>query len=58
MIKVRLYQPERFENWQSKKLSWQWTLYTVFDTIIKLIAPYMPYLTEEIYQDYFRNFQW
>lgn len=55
LIKVRLYKPELFENWEEKKKSWQWTLYKVFFTIIQLIAPYLPHVTEEIYQDYFRK---
>ncbi|MBU0626122.1 class I tRNA ligase family protein [Patescibacteria group bacterium] len=57
MIKVRLYQPERFEQGESKKKSGQWTLYTVFSNILKLIAPYMPHITEEIYQDYFKELE-
>jgi valyl-tRNA synthetase len=32
-------------------------LYTVFDAIVKLIAPYLPHIAEEIYQDYFRGFE-
>jgi valyl-tRNA synthetase len=27
----------------------------VFYTIIQLIAPYLPHITEEIYQDYFKK---
>lgn len=57
MIKVRLYQPERFENGEAKKASGQWALYVVFDAIIKLIAPYLPHITEEIYQDYFKELE-
>jgi valyl-tRNA synthetase len=30
-------------------------LYHVFSTIIKLIAPYLPHITEEIYQAYFKE---
>jgi valyl-tRNA synthetase len=55
LIKVRLYQPERFENGEEKKKSGQQILHFVFSTIIKLIAPYLPHITEEIYQDYFRG---
>ncbi|MDR2415812.1 MAG: class I tRNA ligase family protein [Candidatus Peribacteria bacterium] len=53
LIKVRLYQPERFEEGKKKKNSGQKTLHTVFYTVIQLIAPYLPHITEEIYQDYF-----
>ncbi len=57
MVKVRLYKPELFENWEEKKLAAQWTLYQVYYAIIRLIAPYMPHVTEEIYQDYFKQFE-
>jgi valyl-tRNA synthetase len=30
----------------------------VYYAIIRLIAPYMPHVTEEIYQDYFKQFEW
>ena len=58
MVKVRLYKPELFENGEEKKLAAQWTLYQVYYAIIRLIAPYMPHVTEEIYQDYFKQFEW
>lgn len=57
MVKVRLYKPELFENGEEKKQSAQYTLYQVYYAIIRLIAPYMPHVTEEIYQDYFKEFE-
>lgn len=57
MVKVRLYKPELFENGEEKKLAAQWTLYQVYYAIIRLIAPYMPHISEEIYQDYFSQFE-
>lgn len=56
MVKTRVYQPERFVDGQVKKLSGQWTLYHVMYTIIRLLAPYVPHVTEEIYQDYFKQY--
>jgi valyl-tRNA synthetase len=56
MIKVRTYKPELFENGEAKKLAAQWTLFDVFYQIIQIITPYLPHITEEIYQDYFKNF--
>ncbi|MDD3868671.1 MAG: valine--tRNA ligase, partial [Candidatus Absconditabacteria bacterium] len=53
LIKVRLYKPELFENGEVKKNSGQKTLHEVFYKIIQLIAPYLPHVTEEIYQEYF-----
>jgi len=55
MIKNRIYKPEIYENGQAKKLSAQYALYITLNTIIKLIAPYLPHITEEIYQDFFRK---
>jgi len=56
LVKVRLYKPELFENWEAKKLAGQWTLYNVLFATIKVIAPYLPHITEEIYQNYFKQF--
>lgn len=30
-------------------------MYRVFSNILKLIAPYLPHITEEIYQEYFKE---
>lgn len=57
MVKVRLYKPELFENGEEKKQAAQYTLYQVYYAIIRLIAPYMPHIAEEIYQDYFKQFE-
>ncbi|MEK6926025.1 MAG: valine--tRNA ligase [Nanoarchaeota archaeon] len=38
-----------------KKLSVQYTLYKSLLTVLKLIAPIMPFVTEEIYQTYYRK---
>ena len=51
IIKDRIYNPDK-RGKESRK-SAQYTLYNSFLTIIKLIAPIMPYITEEIYQNYF-----
>ncbi|MGV8151459.1 MAG: valine--tRNA ligase [Candidatus Nanoarchaeia archaeon] len=51
IIKKRIY-----EN-KEGKLSAQYTLYKTLLDILKLIAPIMPFITEEIYQNYFKNFE-
>jgi valyl-tRNA synthetase len=56
LVKVRLYKPELFEDGMAKKLAGQWTLYHVLFATIKMIAPYLPHITEEIYQNYFKQF--
>jgi valyl-tRNA synthetase len=50
IVKKRVYQGKG-----NKKLSAQYTLYNSLLTILKLTAPIMPFITEEIYQTYFRK---
>jgi len=50
IIKNRIYNEKG-----DKKISAQYTLYHSLLTILKLIAPIMPFITEEIYQNYFRE---
>lgn len=57
IIKDRIYQPEKREDGVNKKKSAQYALYKAFSAILKLIAPYLPFITEEIYQNYFRQFE-
>jgi valyl-tRNA synthetase len=52
MVKKRVYQGKGNE-----KLSAQYTLYKSLLTILKLISPIMPFITEEIYQEHFRKFE-
>tara|TARA_Y100000310_G_scaffold107162_2_gene105598 strand:+ start:1433 stop:3793 length:2361 start_codon:yes stop_codon:yes gene_type:complete len=51
-VKKRIYQGKG-----SEKLSAQYTLYRSLLTILKMLAPIMPFITEEIYQEYFRKFE-
>ena len=50
VVKKRVYQGKG-----NKKLSAQYTLYQSLLTILKLIAPIMPFITEEIYQTYYKK---
>jgi len=52
IIKDRLYNAERGEK---ARVSAQYTLYKVLLTILKLIAPITPFITEEIWQIFFRQ---
>ncbi|MBI3623171.1 valine--tRNA ligase [Candidatus Pacearchaeota archaeon] len=52
IVKKRIYN-ERGQ----KKISAQYTLYQSLLTIIKLIAPIMPFVTEEIYQTHFKKYE-
>lgn len=49
IIKKRIY------NNKAGKLSAEYTLYKSLLTILKLISPITPFITEEIYQTYFKN---
>lgn len=50
-VKDRLYNPK--ERGKDARTSGQYTLFTVLSTLLKLLAPLMPYITEEIYSSYF-----
>lgn len=53
IVKPRVYNPETSQKLKSA----QFTLYTSLLSILKLYAPFMPFITEEIYQMYFRKFE-
>ncbi|MBI2108107.1 valine--tRNA ligase [Candidatus Woesearchaeota archaeon] len=53
IVKDRIYNKEKWDN--AERESAQYTLYTLLLHILKLMAPIMPYVTEEIYQHYFRQ---
>tara|TARA_Y100000310_G_scaffold325742_1_gene389725 strand:+ start:18704 stop:21094 length:2391 start_codon:yes stop_codon:yes gene_type:complete len=50
IVKNRIYNAKG-----DKKISAQYTLHRSLITILKLIAPTMPFITEEIYQTYFKK---
>ncbi len=50
IVKGRVYQGEG-----NAQLSAQYTLYKVLLAIVKMFAPIMPYVTEEVYQTYFKK---
>jgi valyl-tRNA synthetase len=50
IVKKRVY-----NETGERKISAQYTLYKSMFTILKLIAPIMPFVTEEIYQTYFKK---
>ena len=50
LAKARLYQEAGSEHTAA-----QWTLYHALLAVLKLLAPYLPYITEEIYQHLFRR---
>lgn len=55
LVKDRLYKPEI--HGRENRLSGQFALYHSFLAILKLYALYIPHITEEIYQEYYRSHQ-
>ncbi len=53
IIKDRLYNESK--RGINAKRSAQYTLYNSFFKILRIFAPIMPYITEEIYSEYFRD---
>lgn len=51
-VKYRLYGEDKASADAAKS-----TLYTVLLAILKMYAPLMPFITEEIYQEHFKNFE-
>jgi len=53
IVKNRLYNPDL--RGEQAKLSAQYTLYYTLLNILKLMAPIMPHITEELYQRYYKG---
>lgn len=54
-IKDRFWSPEKYS--EESKLSAQWTLYTVLRNIIGLYAPFIPFITEELWQKIYKDYE-
>ena len=57
IVKEKIYKPEKYTDGTKQKISAQFALYNTFLAIIKLIAPYLPFITEELYQTYYKEHQ-
>jgi len=55
IVKDRLYNPDK--RGADAKKSAQYTLYKTLLAVVKMFAPIMPFVTEEIYQNHFRKFE-
>ena len=54
-IKDRFWSPEKYSA--DSKLSAQWTLYEVLRAVIGLYAPFIPFLTEELWQKIYQRYE-
>ncbi len=55
IVKERLYKPEI--HGLKKKQAAQFTIYRVLNGILKLFAPFIPHITEEIYSYYYKEIE-
>lgn len=55
ICKDRVYNPDR--RGEEGKVSAQYTLYNTLLSVLKLKAPIMPYITEELFSLYFKEFE-
>ena len=55
IIKDRLYNPDK--RGKQAQASAQYTLFTSLNTLLKLWAPILPFVTEEIYQNFFKKYE-
>jgi valyl-tRNA synthetase len=55
IVKERLWKPDVFGQEESKKA--QKALYTVLYGSVRGLAPFMPYITEQVYQNFFSKFE-
>jgi len=55
IVKDRLYNPGSYERFEMD--SAKFTLYHVLLSVLKILAPIIPHVTEEVYQAYFRKFE-
>jgi valyl-tRNA synthetase len=55
IVKDRLYNPDK--RGEDARKSGQYALYHTLLNTVKLLAPIMPFITEEIYQDFFKDLE-
>jgi len=53
IIKDRMYNPENYRNGAAAKVSGQYALHQTLLSVLKLLAPFVPHITEEMYHQHF-----
>jgi valyl-tRNA synthetase len=54
IIKDRLYNPDK--RGENARISAQYVLFNIFNSILKMYSVYMPFITEELYSWYFKEY--
>ena len=57
VVKDKIANPEKYSDWERIKKSAQYWLYNSLLNLLKLIAPVLPHISEELYQAYFKTFE-
>lgn len=57
LIKPRLYSPDAIEGGEKKRRSAQSALYQGLKAVLQFIAPYMPHVSEGVYQRYYKEYE-
>ena len=57
IVKDQIYKFDRYENGTTEKKSAQYTLYHGLFAILRMIAPILPFISEELYQTYYADAQ-
>ncbi len=55
IVKDRIYNPDKYTESSAQKLSGQFTLYRTLFAIIKMLAPMLPFITEDLYQKHYKS---
>ena len=57
IVKDKIYKFDKYENGTKEKASAQFTLYHGLYAILRMIAPILPFITEELYQTHYQTEQ-
>ncbi len=55
IVKDKIYKFDKYENGTAEKNSAQFTLYQSLYAILRMIAPILPFITEELYQTHYQT---